>query len=90
VRLKDNSLSFVVNFLLGVAWAAAFIGAVSAFLSYYSDSILFAFISGVIAALPGMIGVLLLEHFISSKEKQFELQKQTRLLEELLKKEQDH
>jgi zinc transporter ZupT len=89
MRLRDSSLSFVVNFLLGVAWAAAFIGAVSAFLSYYSESILFAIISGVIAALPGMIGVLLLEHFISNKEKQFELEKQTKLLEELIKKQQD-
>ena len=89
MRLKDTSLSFVVNFLLGVAWAAAFIGAVSAFLSTYSDSILFAIISAVIAALPGMIGVLFIEHFITSKEKHFELKKQTKLLEQLTQNEQN-
>jgi len=89
MRLKDTSLSFVVNFLLGVAWAAAFIGAVSAFLTTYSDSFLFAVLSAFIAALPGMIGVLLIEHFITSKEKHLELQKQTKLLEQLIKKEQN-
>lgn len=89
MRLKDASLSFVVNFLLGVAWAAAFVGAVSTFLSYYSDSFLFAILSAAIAALPGMIGVLFIEHFMTSKEKHFELQKQTKLLEQLTQKEQN-
>jgi len=89
MRLKDNSLSFVVNFLLGVAWAAIFIGAVSAFLSYYSDSIFFALISAFVAAVPGMIGVLLIEHFITAKEKHAELKKQTKLLEQLIDKDQN-
>lgn len=84
MRLKDKSLSFVVNFLLGVAWATAFVGAVSAFLSNYLDSFLFAIIFAFVASLPGMIGVLLLEHFITSKEKHLELQKQTKLLRELI------
>jgi len=87
MRLKDHSLSFVVNFLLGVAWATAFIGAVSAFLSTYSESFFFAIISAFVAALPGMMGVLFIEHFITSKEKHLELQKQTKLLEKLLQKE---
>ena len=89
MRLKDSSLSFMVNFLLGVAWATAFIGAVSTFLSTYSESLLFAIFSAFVAALPGMIGVLFIEHFITSKEKHFELQKQTKLLEKLLQKEQN-
>jgi hypothetical protein len=89
MRLKDRSLSFVVNFLLGVAWATAFIGAISTFLSTYSDSFLFAIVSAFVAALPGMIGVLCIEHFITSKEKYLELQKQTKLLEILVQKEQN-
>ena len=88
MRLKDRSLSFVVNFLLGVAWATAFIGAVSTFLSYYSESFLFSVVSAFVASLPGMIGVLLIEHFITSKEKHLELQKQTKLLEKLIEKDQ--
>ena len=86
MRLKDKSLSFVVNFLLGVAWASAFIGALTTFISLYSDSFLLALVYAAIAALPGLIGVLILEHIISSKEKQHELEKQTKLLEALLKK----
>lgn len=83
MRLKDRSLGFVVNFLLGVAWAIAFIGAISTFFSYYSESFFFALISAFIAALPGLIGILLLEHMITSKEKYLELQKQTLLLEKI-------
>ena len=89
MRLKDRSLSFVVNFLLGVAWATVFIGAVSTFLSTYSESFLFALISSIVAALPGMIGVVFIEHFLTSKEQHFELQKQTKLLEKLTQKEQN-
>ena len=89
MRLKGHSLSFMVNFLLGVAWATAFIGAVSAFLSTYSESFFFAIISAFVAALPGMIAVLFIEYFITSKEKHLELQKQTKLLEKLLQKEQN-
>ena len=84
MRLKDRSLGFVINFLLGVAWAAVLIGAVTSFLSFYSTNLLFAIISAFIAALPGLIGILLLEHIITNKEKHEELKKQTQLLEELV------
>ena len=89
MRLKDRSLSFVINFLLGVAWATVFIGAVSTFLSTYTESFLFALISSVVASLPGMVGVLFIEHFITSKEKYLELQKQTKILEQLIQREQN-
>ncbi len=88
MRLGDKTLGFVVNFLLGVAWATVFIAAVTAFLAMYSESFFFALISAFIAMLPGVIGILLIEHFITSKEKHFELKKQTKLLEELINKEQ--
>jgi zinc transporter ZupT len=86
MRLENNALSFVVNFLLGVAWASVLLGAVTSFLAFYQDSFLFAIISAVIGMLPGMVGVLLLEHMITAKEKHLELKKQTLLLEELLSK----
>jgi uncharacterized membrane protein YeaQ/YmgE (transglycosylase-associated protein family) len=84
MRLKDRSLGFVVNFLLGVAWAAVLIGAVSSFLSFYQTSLFFAIISAFVGALPGLVAVLLLEHIITNKEKHLELKKQTKLLEKLL------
>jgi uncharacterized membrane protein required for colicin V production len=84
MRLTDRTLGFVINFLLGVAWAIVFIGAVSSFLSFYHTSILFAVVSGLIGTLPGMVAILLLEHIITSKEKLVELKKQTFLLEKIL------
>jgi uncharacterized membrane protein required for colicin V production len=84
MRLKDRSLGFVVNFLLGVAWAAVLIGAVSSFLSFYQTSLFFAIVSAFVGALPGLVAVLLLEHIITNKEKHLELKKQTKLLEKLL------
>jgi zinc transporter ZupT len=89
MRLEDNALGFVVNFLLGVAWAAVLIGSVSSFLSFYENSLFFAFVSALIGALPGMIGVVLLEHIITNKEKQEELKKQTKLLQQLLALQED-
>ena len=84
MRLKDRSLGFVVNFLLGVAWAFVLIGAVSSFLSFYQISLFFAIVSVFVGALPGLIAVLLLEYFITNKEKYLELKKQTKLLEQIL------
>jgi len=84
MRLKDRSLGFVVNFLLGVAWAAVLIGAVTSFLSFYQNNLFFAIVSALIGALPGLVAVLLLEHIITNKEKHLELKKQTKLLEKLL------
>ena len=84
MRLKNGALSFVLNFLLGIAWAAVFIGAVTSFLSFYQASFLYAFLSAMMGTIPGMVGILLIEHTITSKEKYLELQKQTQLLEKLL------
>jgi len=86
MRLGDRSLGFIINFLLGVAWAFVLIGAITSFFAFYNDTLFSAIIAAVIGILPGMVAVLLLEHIITSKEKYAELQKQTKLLEELLKK----
>ena len=86
MRLEDKSLSFVINFLLGVAWASVIIGAVTSFLSFYNHSFLFALMSAFVGAIPGMVAVLLLELVITSKEKYLELKKQTALLQQLLEK----
>jgi len=84
MRLKDRSLGFVVNFLLGVAWAFVLIGFATSFLAFYTTNLFFAIVSAFIGALPGLIGILLLEHIITNKEKHEELKKQTKLLEELV------
>ena len=86
MRLKDASFSFVVNFLLGVAWATVLLGVITSFLSFYHESLLLAVLVGFLAAVPGMLAVLFLEHIITTKEKHFELKKQTKLLEQLLSK----
>ena len=84
MRPTDKTFGFVINFLLGVAWAAVLIGAVSSFLSFYHVNFFFALVSSFIGALPGMIGILLLEHIITNKEQQEELKKQTKLLQQLV------
>ena len=84
MRLQNAPLSFVINFLLGVSWAAVLLGAITSFLAFYQDSFFVALVSAFIGALPGMVAVLLLEHIITNKEKHLELKKQTALLEKLL------
>ena len=84
MRLEDKPLGFIINFLLGVAWAFVLTGAVTSFLAFYSTNLFFAIISAFIGTLPGLIGILLLEHIITNKEKYEELKKQTQLLEELV------
>ncbi len=83
MRLETKPLGFVVNFLLGVSWAVTLLGALTSFLTFYHESILYALISACIGAIPGLVAVLLLEHIITNKEKLAELKKQTILLEKL-------
>jgi len=83
MRLGNRPLGFVINFLLGAAWGMVFLGALSFFLSLYHDSIIAALLYAIIGAVPGLVGVLLLEHIITNKEKLVELKKQTRLLERM-------
>jgi len=83
MRLYGKPLGFIVNFLLGSAWAFMLIGATTSFLTFYPDNLILAIGSAFIGSLPGMIAVLLLEHIITNKEKLEELKKHTQLLEEI-------
>jgi len=87
MRLQSKTLGFVINFLLGVAWAFVFIGAFSSFLSFYHTSLFFAIVSMLVGTLPGLVVILILEHIITAKEHLLELKKQTKILEALLRKE---
>ena len=89
MRLQNGPLSFVVNFLLGVAWASVLLGAVTSFLAFYQVGIFLGIVSAFIGALPGLISVLLLEHIITAKERHLELKKQTELLEKLLEQKEN-
>ena len=86
MRLKEKPLGFVINFFLGIAWASVLIGAVIPFFSSFHFSLLDTLFSSVIGALPGLVVVLLLEHIITTKEKYYEIKKQTKLLEQILEK----
>jgi len=84
MRLGAKPLGFVVNFLLGVAWAFVLIGALTSFLTFSSNSFLFALFAALLGTLPGLLGVIFLENIITNKEKLEELKKQTKLLQQIL------
>ncbi|WP_456428439.1 hypothetical protein [Nitratifractor sp.] len=84
MRLRSRFLSALVNFLLGVAWALALIGALSAILTYASFSLLAAALHGVIWATPGLFLVLCIEYLLAGFQRTEELQRQGRILDELL------
>lgn len=84
MRLQDRYFTFVINFLLGIVWGFVFIGAFGAFYSFNDSDIFSIIISVLVGILPGMIGVIIIEHIIVNKEKLSELKKQTKLLEQLL------
>ena len=88
MRLRNKPLGFIINFLLGVAWASVLIGVSTSFFNFYNTSIFSAIIYAFIGAMPGLVAVLLLEYIITSKEKFEELRKQTKLLEKLLEQKQ--
>ena len=88
MRLGNRPLGFIINFLLGVAWAFVLIGASTSFFAFYNAGFFTAVIYALIGTLPGLVAILLLEYIITSKEKYEELKKQTKLLEKLLEQKQ--
>jgi len=76
-------LTFIVNLLLGVSWGLVIVGAVNPFLDFKKTDLIGIFLDVIIGIFPGIIALLFLEHFITTKEKYFELQKQTKLLEQI-------
>ena len=83
MRLNDRYLGFVVNFLLGSAWAFALIGAITLFLFYIHSSFILAIGAFFLGAIPGFLLILFLENIITNKQKHDELKKHTALLEEM-------
>jgi len=84
MRLSSKTLTVLLNILLGSSWALAFIGALNAILHHAVNGWLYAIASAMIWALPGLLGVVLLEYLFRAFDRYDELRKQTRLLEEIL------
>lgn len=84
MKLRFRALSFLINFLLGVAWAFAFIGALSAFFTYQNFGIVAVVTHILIWAIPGLFLVIVLEYFLAGFQCNEELKKQSRTLERIL------
>ena len=84
MALKERSINFVANFLLGVAWVFVVIGAISSFVANISSGLLLALVFTVIGMLPGLAALLFIEHFFTAKAAYYEQQKQTQLLQRLI------
>ncbi len=85
MRLSSKTLTIILNLLLGAAWAATLIGAVSALMRYSaSQGWLYALATMLIWALPGLVSIVLLEYLIRGFERHEEALRQSRLLKEIL------
>jgi hypothetical protein len=84
MRLSSPILSLLINFLLGVSWAFALIGASTLFFSFLDIGLLYAILGAIFGSLPFFIIILFLEYFIMRQEKLEELKKHTKLLQELV------
>ena len=72
--------------MLGAAWAVVLIGALGAFLSFFKTNLFFAFLSGFLGAMPGLLIVLFLEYLMLKSEKLAEMKEQTKLMQDIVKK----
>ena len=86
MKLSSPLLSFLVNFLLGVSWALAFLGATILFYLFLHIGFIYALLGALVGTIPGLFIVLLMEYFFMNQEKLDELKKQTKLLEEFISK----
>jgi len=87
MRLSNSMLSLLINFLLGVSWGFALIGASILFINFLEVGIVYAIFGALIGALPFIFLVVILEYIILKQDILNELKKQTKLLNELKEKE---
>ena len=85
MRLPDRYIAIAINILLGMGWALALIGAVSAFINDIKINFFYGIISAIVWALPGLFLIIVLEFILSSFARLEENKKQTKLLQELVK-----
>jgi len=86
MKLSSPLLSLLLNFLLGASWAFAFAGATIFFYQLLDIGLIYALFAALLASIPGLFFVLLIEYFFMRQENLNELKKQTKLLEELASK----
>ncbi len=85
MRVSTKFLGFIINFLLGVAWALVAIGAAFGFLTGIKYGFFYAVIFTFVGSLFGLFFVTLLEFFFLRLDKYVEMQKQTKILSDILK-----
>ena len=82
---KDN-FDKIISFLLGASWAVVFFGALITFKVFIFLGFSLALFITIIFILISMLMILFLDAFAVNKKRLKEAQKQTKLLEEILKK----
>ncbi len=83
MRLPSKTLAFLLNLLLGGAWAFVFIGALSALYHYADINWFYALASALIWSFPGLFAVVFLEYLLRGFERNEAIREQTRLLKEI-------
>jgi len=87
MRLSSSKLAWLLSFLTGLFWAMIFVGFFKGLIENWNIGIIYAFATAFFWAIPGVLGVVFVEFIINSFEQKEILKEQTKLLKELLAKE---
>jgi predicted membrane protein len=82
--IRKSFFEFLINLLLGVAWAVTVLGAFLGFQSFYHYGIYTALVATLFGSLFGFILVVILEVIILQINRDKEIKKQTGILENIL------
>jgi uncharacterized membrane protein len=84
--MQIDIFDIIISFLLGASWAVVFFGALITFKIFIFLGFSLALFITIIFILISMLMILFLDAFAVNKKRLKEAQKQTKLLEEILKK----
>jgi uncharacterized membrane protein required for colicin V production len=84
--LRKSYFEFLISFLAGASWALVLFGAVLFYLIFSRFGFFAGFLGAFVGSLFGLFVVLMVEIAYIQIQKLEELKRQTKLLEELLKK----
>ena len=81
--MKPDAFERIIRFLLGASFGIVLFGAISIFFIFFSFGLSIAFLATLFFIIVSLFLVLLLDAFLVNKERLKEMQKQTKLLEEI-------
>ena len=87
--MQKDIFDKIINFLLGASWAFVIVGALLTFKVFFTLGVGLSLFLTILFIFLSLFVVILIDSFVVNRQKLYEIQKQTKLLEDLVQNQTD-